>query len=297
MDLRENIINQNDFTLGLTKQLLQTECKQSNVVYSPLSIHVLLSLIATGSKGPTQNQLQSFLKSNSTNHLNSFAAELVSVIFSDRSPSGGPQLSFVSGGWVDRCLHLKPYFKQVVETSYMAALAQVFPPRSIDCSTTLIFANALYFKRAWTEKFNASQTKEHDFHLLDGSIVKVPFMTSRKKQYVRSFNGFSMHIFLREGKDGLPALVEKLGSESGFLDRHLPKQKIVVGDFRIPKFKISFGFKASNIFKGLSLVLPFRGGGGLTEMVDSPEGTGEKHSATSVSAGFKQSKKCGNRLN
>ncbi|KAM1294583.1 hypothetical protein TB2_014273 [Malus domestica] len=292
MDLRENIINQNDFTLGLTKQLLQTECKQSNVVYSPLSIHVLLSLIATGSKGPTQNQLQSFLKSNSTNHLNSFAAELVSVIFSDRSPSGGPQLSFVSGGWVDRCLHLKPYFKQT-----KSLIKEVFPPRSIDCSTTLIFANALYFKRAWTEKFNASQTKEHDFHLLDGSIVKVPFMTSRKKQYVRSFNGFSMHIFLREGKDGLPALVEKLGSESGFLDRHLPKQKIVVGDFRIPKFKISFGFKASNIFKGLSLVLPFRGGGGLTEMVDSPEGTGEKHSATSVSAGFKQSKKCGNRLN
>ncbi|KAM2227599.1 hypothetical protein ACFXTI_014392 [Malus domestica] len=125
MDLRENIINQNDFTLGLTKQLLQTEGKQSNLVYLPLSIHVLLSLIAVGSKGPTQDQLLSFLKSNSTDHLNSFATELVSVIFSDGSPSGGPQMSFANGGWVDRCLPLKPYFKQVVETSYMAVLAQV----------------------------------------------------------------------------------------------------------------------------------------------------------------------------
>ncbi|KAM1324213.1 hypothetical protein PS2_045001 [Malus domestica] len=51
MDLRESIINQNDFALRLTKQLLQTEGKQSNLVYSPLSIHVLLSLIAAGSKG------------------------------------------------------------------------------------------------------------------------------------------------------------------------------------------------------------------------------------------------------
>ncbi|KAM1852993.1 hypothetical protein ACFX14_009017 [Malus domestica] len=41
MDLRESIIN----------QLLQTEGKQSNLVYSPLSIFVLLSLIAAGSKG------------------------------------------------------------------------------------------------------------------------------------------------------------------------------------------------------------------------------------------------------
>ncbi|CAN6582715.1 unnamed protein product [Malus baccata var. baccata] len=125
MDLRESIINQNDFALGLTKQLLQTEGKQSNLVYSPLSIHVLLSLIAAGSKGPTQDQLLSILKSNSTDHLNSFATELVSVIFSDGSPSGGPQLSFANGGWVDRRLPLKPSFKQVVETSYMAALAQV----------------------------------------------------------------------------------------------------------------------------------------------------------------------------
>ncbi|KAM1736308.1 hypothetical protein ACFX11_014773 [Malus domestica] len=289
MDMRENIINQNNFTLGLTKQLLQTEGKQSNLVYSPLSIHVLLSLIAAGSKGPTQDQLLSFLKSNSTDHLNSFAAELVSVIFSDGSPSGCPQLSFTNGGWVDMCLPLKPYFKQT-----KSLIKEVLPPGSIDCSTTLIFANTLYFKRAWTKKFDASQTKEHDFHLLDGSTVKVPFMTSRKKQYVRSFNGFSMHIFLREAKDGLPALVEKLGSKSGFLDRHLPKQKIAVGDFRIPKFKISFGFKALNVLKGLSLVLPFRGREGLKDMVDLPEGTGEKHSVASVSTGLKQSKKCGN---
>ncbi|KAM1012560.1 hypothetical protein ACFX2C_042799 [Malus domestica] len=75
MDLRESIINQNDFTLGLTKQLLQTEGKHSNLVHLSLSIHVLLSLIAAGSKGPTQDKLLSFLKSNSTDHLKSLQPE------------------------------------------------------------------------------------------------------------------------------------------------------------------------------------------------------------------------------
>ncbi|KAM1223734.1 hypothetical protein ACFX2G_043681 [Malus domestica] len=316
MDLRESIINQNDVARRLTKQLVQTEGKQSNLVYSPLSIHVVLSLIAAGSKGPTQEQLLSFLKSKSTDHLNSFASQLVSVIFSDGSPVGGPKLAFANGLWVHKPLTLKPSFKQVVDASYKAALALVdfqtnaaqvasgvnswaeketsglikdlLPPGSLDSSTRLIFTNALYFKGAWNEKFDASATKEHDFHLLDGSTVKAPFMTSKNKQYVSAFDGFSvlglpyrqgedkrrfsMHIFLPQAKDGLPALVEKLGSESGFLDRYLPKQPVAVGDFRIPKFKISFGFEASNVLKSLGLVLPFEGEGGLIEMVDSPEG-------------------------
>ncbi|XP_008220716.1 PREDICTED: serpin-ZX [Prunus mume] len=315
MDLRESIRNQNDVALGLTKKLLQTEGKESNLVYSPLSIHVVLSLIAAGSKGPTQDQLLSFLRAKSADYLNSFAAELVSVIFSDGSPSGGPRLSFANGIWVDRSLPLKPSFKQVVDTDYKAALFQVdfqtnaaevtsgvnswaeketsglikeiLPPGSVDSSTRLIFANALYFKGAWNEKFDASTTKQHDFHLLDGSTVKAPFMTSEKKQFVSSYDGFtvlglpykqgedkrrfSMHVFLPEAKDGLPSLVEKLGSESGFLDRHLPKQQVEVGDFKLPKFKISFGFEASNVLKGLGVVLPFSGGG-LTGMVDSPVG-------------------------
>ncbi|KAM1012600.1 hypothetical protein ACFX2C_042836 [Malus domestica] len=316
MDLRESIINQNDVARRLTKQLVQTEGKQSNLVYSPLSIQVVLSLIAAGSKGPTQEQLLSFLKSKSTDHLNSFASQLVSVIFSDGSPVGGPKLAFANGVWVHKPLPLKPSFEQVVDASYKAALAPVdfqtnaaqvasgvnswaeketsglikdlLPPGSLDSSTRLIFTNALYFKGAWNEKFDASATKEHDFHLLDGSTVKAPFMTSKNKQYVSAFDGFSvlglpyrqgedkrrfsMHIFLPQAKDGLPALVEKLGSESGFLDRYLPKQPVAVGDFRIPKFKISFGFEASNVLKSLGLVLPFEGEGGLTEMVDSPEG-------------------------
>lgn len=125
MDLRASIANQTDVGLGITKQLLQTEGKDKNVVYSPLSIHVVLSLIAAGSKGPTQEQLLSFLKSKFAGDLNSFASELVAVIFSDGSPSGGPRLSFANGIWVDKPLPLKPSFKQVVETAYKAALNQV----------------------------------------------------------------------------------------------------------------------------------------------------------------------------
>ncbi|MBA0595482.1 serpin-ZX [Gossypium raimondii] len=316
MDLRESITSQTDVALTLTKNVLQTEAKDSNLLFSPLSIHVVLSLIAAGAKGPTLDQLLSFLKFKSNDQLSSFSSELVSVVFADGSPAGGPRLSFANGVWLDRSLPLKPSFKQVVDNVYNAAsklvdfqnkavqaagevnmwaeketnglIKEVLPPGSVDASTRLIFANALYFKGAWNEAFDASKTKDHDFHLINGSSVKVPFMTSKKKQTVSAYDGFkvlglpykqgndkrrfSMYFFLPDAKDGLPALVEKVSSESGFLERHLPYQPVEVGEFRIPRFKISFGLKASEVLKRLGLVLPFSGEGGLTEMVDSPQG-------------------------
>ncbi|GLU04335.1 hypothetical protein SLE2022_214870 [Rubroshorea leprosula] len=314
MDLREMIRDQTDVALAFSKHVLQTEANDSNLVFSPLSIHVVLSLVAAGSTGPTLDQLLSFLKSKSSDHLNSFASELVSVVLADGSATGGPRLSFANGVWVDKSFTLKNSFKQVVENLYKAVsnqvdfqtkavevtgevnswaeketnglIKEVLPPGSVDASTRLIFANALYFKGAWSEKFDASKTKDHDFQLLNGSSVKVPFMTSKKKQMVGAYDdfkvlrlpykqgadnrSFSMYFFLPNAKNGLPALVEKVSSESRFLERHLPFQPVEVGDFMIPRFKISFGFEASKVLKGLGLVRPFSGGGGLTEMVNSP---------------------------
>ncbi|XP_021718729.1 serpin-ZX-like [Chenopodium quinoa] len=313
MDLRQSITDQTDVSLSLTSHVSSIEATNTNLVLSPLSLHVVLSLIAAGSSGSTRDQVLSYLKSKSSDDLNKLSSELVSLVFADGSAAGGPKLSFANGVWVDQTLPLKPTFKQIVDDVYKAASNQVdflnkavevasdvnswaekqtsglikelLPPGSVDNTTRLIFANSVYFKGAWNEKFDVSKTKEDDFHLLSGSSVKVPFMTSKKKQLIRAFDGFkvlslpykqgedkrqfSMYIFLPDVKDGLSALMQKVSSQSGFLNEHLPFEKVEVGDFRLPRFKISFGFEASKVLKGLGVELPFTGGG-LTEMVDSP---------------------------
>lgn len=315
MDLRESIKNQTQASLQLAQHLVSTEAKDKNLVFSPLSIHVVLGLIASGSKDETLNQLLDFLKSKSSDELNSLSSQLVTLIFADGSSLGGPRLSFANGVWLDQTLSLKPSFKEIVDNVYKAAsnpvdfqtkavevtgevnlwaeketsglVKEILPPGSVDASTRLIFANAVYFKGAWSEKFDASNTKDHDFFLLDGSSVQVPFMSSKEEQYIRSFDGFkilslpykqgedkrkfSMNFLLPDTKDGLPALIEKISLESEFLEHHVPYQKVKVGEFRIPKFKFSFGFEASEVLKGLGVVLPFSGGG-LTEMLDSQVG-------------------------
>ena len=81
---------------------------------------------------------------------------------------------------------------------------------------------------------------------------------------------FSMYIFLPDEKDGLASLIEKLDSEPGFIDRHIPYEKREVEKFMVPKFKISFGIELTEVLKGLGLTLPFHGG--LTEMVEPQVG-------------------------
>lgn len=83
----------------------------------------------------------------------------------------------------------------------------------------------------------------------------------------------SMYIFLLEKRDGLPILVKKLSSDSGFLNSfNYYFTRVAVRDFSLPRFKITFGFEASTFMKELGLVLPFSNVGEFTEMVEQSLG-------------------------
>ncbi|KAK1407529.1 hypothetical protein QVD17_39145 [Tagetes erecta] len=313
MDLEESIINQTHVSTTLATRLLSNKFPNSNVVFSPLSIHVVLSILAAGCKGPTQDQLLRFLKANTAADLNSLYSWLVPLIFADGNPNGGPRLSAANGVWVDKTLSLKPSFKQVLDNAYKAACKQVDFRNNADAVanevnlwaekhtngvikhvlsanainnslTRLIFANAVYFKGAWSQKFYKEETKKFDFHLVNGSKVRVPFMTSMEKQFVDQYDGFKVlglpyfqgqdkrqftaYIFLPHAKDGLRSLVKRISSTPDFIDCHIPCQKIDIRKFLIPKFKISIGFEASDVLMKLGLILPFTSAGDTTEMFD-----------------------------
>ncbi|KAL7117126.1 hypothetical protein ACP275_03G052100 [Erythranthe tilingii] len=312
-NLRESALNHSDVSLSLASHVITAHGKDTNVVLSPLSINVLLGLVASGSNGPARNQILGYLKSKSIKEVNSVSSQILSHVFADGARLGGPRLSMANGVWIDQSLRLKPVFEEIVENSYKAAadhvdfqtkadevreevnawaekqtkglIKDVLPRGSVDSLTRLIFANAVYFKGAWLDEFDKSVTKDRTFFLLDGSSIKVPFMTSSHRQYISEFDGFkvlmlpykcgkdykrrfSMYFFLPDAKDGLPDLLEKVGSGSRFIENHIPSELVDVGKFQIPKFKIDFQFDASGILQGLGVVLPFRQGG-LTEMVDS----------------------------
>ncbi|XP_057419436.1 serpin-ZX-like [Lotus japonicus] len=302
---------QTEVALRIANHLFsKEEYHDKNLVFSPLSLYMVLSIIAAGSKGATLDELLTFLQSDSVDHLNSLASQLVSALLSD----GAAPLYFVNGAWADQSLSLSSSFKQVVTTDYKANVAlrdfnqyaevanevnswvekktnglikQLLPDDSVDKYSKLIFVNALYFKGVWKNKFDVSETKKHDFHLLNRTSVKVPFMVGKNKEhFISAFNGFkvihlpykqgenkqfSMYIFLPDKKNGLSSLIKKIVSESGFLEHNLPWQRVEVRLLMIPKFKISFGLETSKVLKELGVSLPFSNQADLTNMVDFDE--------------------------
>ncbi|KAF2309913.1 hypothetical protein GH714_005588 [Hevea brasiliensis] len=219
MGLREEIVSQNDVALGISKHVLLTEGNISDSVVSPLSIQLVLGLIAVGSKGPTS--ISCFLSSSPspmTTHL--FLLRTRFVVFADGSANGGPLFSFANGVWVDKSLSLKPSFKEILEDLYRAGCNEVdFQTKAVEVTNEV---------NAWAEKET-------------NGLIKEVLPSGNKNQFIRAFDVFKVlrlpyeqgederrfftYFFLPDAKDGLPALVEKVGSESGFLDHHLPQQK------------------------------------------------------------------------
>ncbi|TYI78471.1 hypothetical protein E1A91_D06G214400v1 [Gossypium mustelinum] len=205
------------FCLLLANNILQEKGVEngSNTVISPFSFHLLLSLIAVGSKGRTLEQLFHCLGSKSLEDINSLASQMVDLASpfneSNGVSIGEPDLSFVNAAWVAQSLKLKPSFQEIVEGVYHAIAKEVdFANKAeqvvaevnawaetatrglirnlltaealkvINEYTALILANALYFKGTWAQLFDTSKTKQRVFHLLDGEKVHVPFMTSNR---------------------------------------------------------------------------------------------------------------------
>ncbi|ESQ52169.1 hypothetical protein EUTSA_v10017598mg, partial [Eutrema salsugineum] len=284
-----------------------TAGKISNLVFSPALINVILSFIAVKYPGAIEDQILSLLQATSTEELNAVSSEIVTAVLADSTASGGPTISAANGVWIDKSLPLDPSLKDLLETSYKASFNQVdFRTKadevteevnswvekqtkglitdllsSVSPMTDVLFANALFFNGRWDEEFDPSLTKDSEFHLLDGTKARVPFMTGGysyrysleayqgfkvldlpyregRDDYKEDWRCFSMQIYLPDEIDGLPVMLERLASCPGFLsgEGDILGQRARIGKIKIPRFKFAFDFEASEAIKGLGLNLP-----------------------------------------
>ncbi|KAL6626431.1 hypothetical protein ACP70R_030157 [Stipagrostis hirtigluma subsp. patula] len=260
-----------------------------NFVLSPLSLHAALALVAAGANGQTRRELLRFLGAGSVAALQRAATtKLVCAL------RGLPQTAFACGVWVDRRRAPRPEFAEVAGAVYAAAAESVdfasqaeqarqrvnafvtdatnglirgiLPAGSVDSSTVVVLASALYFKGTWALPFDPSRTFAAPFHLPNGATVHAPFMTSTFKQQVAVFPGFKalklpyknvgdderhqaafhMLLLLPDGKTlKVSDLYDRAVSTPAFIGEHTPAAEVPVGRFMVPKFKFTFEFEAS----------------------------------------------------
>ncbi|KAJ0265694.1 Serine protease inhibitor [Hirschfeldia incana] len=278
-ELQKAMKKQNDADLVLTGKVIASKARNSNFVFSPASLNSALTIGAADTASEERKAV--FNKTAAVAFADGKAnggpkITAVNGVWVEQSlpvdDSYKDLLENVFKATVtqvdfrSKAEQVRKELNKWTSDQTNGLIKDLLPPGSVGSKTYKVYGNALYFKGAWEDKFSKSKTKDRKFHLLSDASVSVPFMSSTSPQYVQRCDGFkvlklpfeqgldikrsfSMYFYLPDVKDGLDNLVKKMTSTAGFVDDHNPTYRVKVGDFAIPKFKISFGFEASWAFE------------------------------------------------
>jgi serpin B len=198
------------FAVNLLAQL-----SGGDVVMSPLSIATALQMALQGAGGETAAQMRSVLQLADNASAADGAKQLATSLAKVAAPT---QLSLANTIWLQKGLTLQPTFATTMSSDYAAGLkradfihsaAQVtdainktisdqtrgkiptlFGPGSIDSTTRLVLANAVYLKATWGTPFQVSATTSAPFQLADGTSVSVPTMNETEALGYRQAAGY-----------------------------------------------------------------------------------------------------------
>lgn len=263
------IVSGNDrFGIDLLKAL-QAELGLTNLLLSPPSASLALSLAANGATGQTQTEMLQALGFGglALADLNAGNRDLQSVL---ANPDPKVQLQVANSLWVKEGRPLAPSFIEIARTDYRAVAAEV-PfgepkaaaqindwvkeatkgkiPALVDKTKPtdrLYIINALYFNGTWTEPFDPALTRPEPFHLLDGTVKQVPMMHQGGRFRYLKREGFQaaalpfgkgrLSLYLFRPDDGLDRFMAALtpDSWSSWMGQFAEKQ----GAIALPKFKL-----------------------------------------------------------
>ena len=169
----------------------------SNVFISPVSLSLALQIVYNGANGDTQGAMAKALQVSglSVADLNNANAALQASLV---SPDAQVQLTVANSLWTKDGA-VAPAFTQTNTTYYGSKLGNVAgAPANVNAwvsqqtqgriptilpdgdysQTVAIIANAVYFKGAWTEKFDTANTQSAPFTLADGSTQPCQLMSN-----------------------------------------------------------------------------------------------------------------------
>lgn len=281
-----------DFSFRLYSQLIK-EGKEENIVVSPLSISIALSIAYNGASGDTKKSIAEVLGLNGIGPLdiNRAYGSLLTAL-KDVDPK--VKMSIANSLWAKKDARFRKDFIQTIQKYYGAEGTNVnfHSPdatrrinkwvnkksrgkisRIVDESladAVLLIINTLYFKGAWHKEFRKDMTREDTFTFIDGSQKKVKMMFQEGEYDYLSNQEFqaislpygskaiSMYIFLPGEKSSLKEFHRSL--EQKRWKEWIPRFRKRHGRIGLPRFKQGYGRDLSGILSSMGMHPAFEPG-------------------------------------
>jgi serine protease inhibitor len=286
---------------------VQKTIPRGNVVLSPVSAALDLSMALNGASGQTRQEMLAAmsLSGSEVAAINKANARLIKTI---RTPATSITLSVANSLWVDsRRATFQPDYVKRTHASYDAELADLdfsdpgaatrinswasketrgrIPKviERIDPADVALLLNAVYFKGQWAQKFDKANTQQRDFTLAGGAVKQVPrmmqsgrfdYLETPQMQAVRLSFGEAdlvMEVLLPAKSSSLDALEVALtpGHWADWQEQYAPRP----GKIELPRFELKSNYRLNGPLQTLGMTRAFQPDGAqLTSMFSSVPG-------------------------
>ena len=280
----------NGLGFDLFKELLKTD-KDANVIISPTSIALALSMTYNGASESTKLAMAKTLKISAIDvkSLNEGNAALIKFL---SNPDPQVTLSIANSIWTKKGMTFLQPFLTTNSTSYNAYIQSIdftlptavdtinawvskntkgkiptIVENPIDPSIVMYLINAIYFYGTWTHEFDPMLTEMKPFTLSTNAKIQHLLMKQERKDFLYQETNSFQGVLLPYGKNKRLSMVIMLPKIplSSFLTQltqstwnsWMKSYAEMEGTVLLPKFKIEYQSSLKNSFLSLGMVQPF----------------------------------------
>ncbi len=286
------------FAFAINEQINQTLGKNENFVFSPLSLSLALSMTLSGADSTTeQGMLEALHLSIPEEKIYpSFNALLLAIEQSQEMTKKGSegsqfQINFANSIWGQAGYSFDTEFLDTLAKYYGAGVYNVdfrrnpeaainainawvedetqekiqdlIPSGAINELTRLVLANAIYFNGSWLYPFDAKNTSQQPFKLLDGPEVTVELMklSGKSLAYDKGENFQAVSLPYLSTDFNMMIVLPDAGKFQEFENQFSPEalktiineMQFVKVDLSMPKFDFESTLNANNALKALGM--------------------------------------------
>ncbi len=293
----------NDFNAELYQKIVAGEA--GNVVMSPISVQILMSMLYMGATGETEAEIKNglkytgFSKSSVSNYFNSVISEVESK----------EALEIANKIYVKNGYTIKPKFIEIVSKKFGSAVENIdfgdnvksaneinewvesktnnkiknlIDPNSLDDDTGMMLLNAIHFKEDWETVFEMDWYGESEFYLNDNDTVEVNFMMKTDYNsfcgYLRELNAHALKMFYKDNDFSMTIILPDSRTGLAELESNLHKVNLnallLLGAcpiIKMPKFKIKSKLNLKEVLQNMGMERMFSDGAELGELLDGIE--------------------------